>query len=537
MSAHGQFDVAYLTRVLSTVTFVGFRWESPYTPCTGITAVFKQERSHFQGRAAFIAPWCPRMAAAAKALADGKVVPVPDAEFFIQLGLERLRVQILTTTDAPAPIFYLHFPDDGRAFAGTQTPYDTPHMERDTFLFALAAEQVLARFQPAERVSLPFVWAADWQCVPAMTRLHWNRVTCLHLHNLYDTYLGDAARALGYDDAHAFEGRSVLSAGFANADVVATVSRGFAEGIRRELLHTAIFAPHLQAEAWRIQPVENANFMELDPALQQIADALENDLPAGAALLTSSKKAARKKLPPEIQSRIEGKTIIVSMGRAATQKLHCAVVESAERLLQTEWGKSVFLIFATTDSDRDDQIRQAVIAAFAAQHPEAAAACTGRIPFFGDLMRAADLNVMASLWEPFGGAYEGTILPVARAIDGLASQIHAHAPSDLVRAITGPDSAPPTGWLFREALMPSAHADLTSLLTAAVPTTRNATFAGIVDACAATLASAVALHQKSPLEFAGLVRNALHLQRTRTWQNYDRMVDLASMARVGRGLA
>ena len=69
---------------------------------TGITAVFKQERSHFQGRAAFIAPWCPRMASAAKARAEGKVVPVTDAEFFVQLGLERLRVQVLTTTDAAA---------------------------------------------------------------------------------------------------------------------------------------------------------------------------------------------------------------------------------------------------------------------------------------------------------------------------------------------------------------------------------------------------------------------------------------------------
>jgi hypothetical protein len=152
-------------------------------------------------------------------------------------------------------------------------------------------------------------------------------------------------------------------------------------------------------------------------------------------------------------------------------------------------------------------------------------------------MRAADLNVMASLWEPFGGAYEGTVLPVARAIDGLASQIHADGPSELVTAITGPDPAPPTGWLFREPLLPSAHADLTSLLTAAVPTTRNATFAGIVEACADTLASAIRLHQQSPLKFAELVRNALQLQRTRTWQTYDRMVELAAAARAQRKLA
>jgi glycogen synthase len=325
-------------------------------------------------------------------------------------------------------------------------------------------------------------------------------------------------------------------AGFESADVVATVSRGFAEGIRHELLHTAIFAPQLRHAAHRIQAVENANFVEPDAATASLADELAKDLPTGASKLATAKEAARKKLPPEIQKKLGKKTLIVSMGRAATQKLHCAVIEAADRLLQSDLAGSVFFVFASTNGDRDDQVRQDVIAAFAARHPEAAAAYSGRINFFADLMHAADLNVMASLWEPFGGAYEGTVLPVARAIDGLASQIHPRQPSALVAAMASHNSAPPTGWLFREPHLPSAHADLNSLLTSAVPSIRNPTYAGIIAACATTLSEAVKLHQNAPLEFAEIVRNALQLQRSRTWKSYDRMLDLAAAARVARGL-
>lgn len=535
MSTQPKKTPADLTQALYTAAFVGFRWESPFTPCTGITAVFKQERAHFAKQGVFIAPWCPRMAAAQKALADGKVVEVEGAWFEIYLQ-KPVQVKVLMSTDAGAPIFFLHVVGDDRAFAGVQTPYDTPYGKRDCLLFALAAEQILARYQPAGHSSLPFAWAADWQCVPAMMRLHWNRVTCLHLHNLYDEYLGDEARALAYDHAAALEGRSVLSAGFASADVVATVSRGFAEGIRREILHTAIFAPHLQPEAHRIESVENANFVEMDAHVVKLADALSENLEQGAKLLAASKQAAREKLPPELREKVKGKTLIVSMGRSATQKLHCTVVEAAARLLQTRLGASAFFVFASTNGDRDDEVRQDTIAAFAARHPESAAAFSGRIPFFGELMLAADLNVMASLWEPFGGAYEGTVLPVARAIDGLASQIRPFRPTPFVAGTVPQDGGAPTGWLFRELPQPTAEKDLEALLTSAVPSIRNATYAAMIDACSATLASAVELHQNEPLLFAELVRNALGMQRSRSWNSYDRMLELAAAARAQRRL-
>jgi glycogen synthase len=153
-------------------------------------------------------------------------------------------------------------------------------------------------------------------------------------------------------------------------------------------------------------------------------------------------------------------------------------------------------------------------------------------------MQAADLNVMASLWEPFGGAFEGTVLPVGRAVDGLASQIRPYQPSALVRDVAPHDpAAPACGWLFREALQSSAAGDLSALLTSAVPTIRNATYAAMIDACTETLTSAVALHQQQPLAFAELVRNALALQRSRSWASYDRMLELAADAARQRGLS
>ncbi len=526
---------ADLSVLLSTATFIGLRWESPYTPCTGITAVFRQERKHFPG-AVFIAPWCGEMQSAKTAFTNGKVVPVPGADFEIQLGGQHVRVFVLMSADEAAPILYVSIPEDPRAFRGVQTPYDTPHTKRDSLLFALAVDALIGRYLPVGPTS-PFVWAADWQCVPAMARQYPYRATCLHLHNLYDEYLGDLARTEGYDHASELEHRSVLAAGFAMADVVATVSRGFAEGVRREMLHTAIFAPHLQAEAHRIESVENANFTELDAPTLRLADELKKDLVAGARALGEFKTAARAKLPVEIREKLKGRTLVVAMGRAATQKLHCVVVEAAARIAKSPLGKSAFFVFATTDGDRDDQVRQDVIAACAARHPDCVAAYSGRIHFFGELMHAADLNVMSSLWEPFGGAYEGAVLPVGRAIDGLASQIQPHRPSAYVASLTKHDPAvAATGWLFREPQLPSAYMDLNLLLTSAVPSIRNATYAAIADACTEAVSSAITTHQQAPQEFASLVRNALELQRGRTWKTYDRMVELVNAAKAKRGL-
>ncbi len=132
-------------------------------------------------------------------------------------------------------------------------------------------------------------------------------------------------------------------------------------------------------------------------------------------------------------------------------------------------------------------------------------AYSGRIPFFGNLMLAADLTVMASLWEPFGGAFEGIVLPVARAVDGLASQIPAYEPINEAAATSAHwnGGKAPTGWLFREPQQPSAFDDLRSLLASAVPSIHNATYTAMTEACSEAIRSAVGVHQKQPEEIRG----------------------------------
>ena len=54
--------------------FYLLRWETEFTPCTGITAVTRQERRFFGHRGMMIAPWQSRMPAARAALDQGRVV-------------------------------------------------------------------------------------------------------------------------------------------------------------------------------------------------------------------------------------------------------------------------------------------------------------------------------------------------------------------------------------------------------------------------------------------------------------------------------
>ena len=58
--------------------------------------------------------------------------------------------------------------------------------------------------------------------------------------------------------------------------------------------------------------------------------------------------------------------------------------------------------------------------------------CTVRregLNHYDTLMRAADYNAMTSLYEPHGGAFEGSVVPIVRLIDGLARQVNALEPT------------------------------------------------------------------------------------------------------------
>jgi hypothetical protein len=144
--------------VLRGAAFIAPRYETPATPCTGVTAVVCQERAAFT-EGVFVAPWCPLLPAARDARAAGRVVET-GWQFALASGTP---VRVLITTDARrAPVLYLHL--DGH-FAGRCDPYDTPHLHADALAFGLATDALL-RAGGAHAGQM--VWGADWECVPAL---------------------------------------------------------------------------------------------------------------------------------------------------------------------------------------------------------------------------------------------------------------------------------------------------------------------------------------------------------------------------------
>ncbi len=124
---------------------------------------------------------------------------------------------------------------------------------------------------------------------------------------------------------------------------------------------------------------------------------------------------------------------MVSMGRRVAQKQHDLLVESTRMLLRNDPDLPLFVYFATTPGDPGSAARQQRIAELQAEFPRNTAFVDGRISNFEALMQAADYNCMPSLYEPHGGAYEGTVVPIARAVDGLAEQICAWKPRGRAR--------------------------------------------------------------------------------------------------------
>ena len=99
-------------------------WETEFTPCTGITAVVRQERRYFGGRGIMIAPWQSRMPAAKAALDQGRVVDLESPFSIAGPCADGAQVRVLMTRpDELMPLIYL---DVEGAFQGLPTPYDTP---------------------------------------------------------------------------------------------------------------------------------------------------------------------------------------------------------------------------------------------------------------------------------------------------------------------------------------------------------------------------------------------------------------------------
>jgi glycogen synthase len=455
------------------------------------------------------------MAAAKAAIDQGRVV---DSEFSFKISgpcAHGARVQVLITASCEMmPIIFLAIPD---AFQGFPTPYETPNLARDTLLFGAAVAEFLPKVGATAR---QFVWGADWQTVPALTRLRTRHHTVLTVHNEFDAWLALEAAEFGAGLYQPFRAQeTALRVGLKLVDIATTVNRGYARGLRTEPIHTQIMAEHLQDLVWKIVPVENGNFSPLSSEHIELEAVLARDPVYGLRAIEDSQRLARSALPEVMRTRIGDHVLVVAMGRRVAQKLHEVIAEGVRVLLEQHRDLPLFVVFATVSGESGDRPRLERIQYLARDFPDRVLATDGRLEYYDTLLRAADFNAMVSLYEPHGGVFEGTVVPIVRLIDGLARQVNPLEPTGRGIPLSAVWHDPwelPSGLGFREPSTPTEVDDLRALLTGAlVP--NNLTFDAMVSSFAEVLATAVAIRRDRPLVYAQLVQGALRAQMGRDW--------------------
>jgi glycogen synthase len=326
------------------------------------------------------------------------------------------------------------------------------------------------------------------------------------------------------------------------ADVATTVNRGFARGMRTEPLQRFVMARHLQPLLDKVVGINNAAFRPLDQELIELRDLLDRDFLAGRDRLYQLKETHRQRLPDRIARLADGKILVVGMGRRVMQKLHDVLVASLHEILQQDPRFPILAIFATVHGDANSPAVLERIRDLESEFPSNVVCEDGRIDYYPQLMAAADYNCMPSLYEPHGGAYEGTALPIARAVDGLAEQIRGRSPSSAVRAVSDAwhaENDPPTGLLYREELEAEFESSELRVQLEAILQGRpfQPAFDLMRDALTPVLREAIDLRLRQPDQYARMVQAALHKQEVSSWHdNLRQMLELVEKARTARSL-
>jgi len=195
-----------ILKKIAGAQFVMLRYETEFTPCTGITAVTKQERRHF-ANGVVVAPWCPNLKR--KAGDESCRIKGRFRDTGVTLGVHDAACRVLATTDEFAPIVFLEVAGH---FLGRETPYDTPAeppvdslgtLKTDTLYFGLAVEALLRHARPVGS----FVWGADWETVPALFLLRNRHHISLTLHNTFDECIAKEADAFDETFAPVWHGQ------------------------------------------------------------------------------------------------------------------------------------------------------------------------------------------------------------------------------------------------------------------------------------------------------------------------------------------
>ena len=336
--------------------------------------------------------------------------------------------------------------------------------------------------------------------------------------------------------------RTALEIGMEIADVVTTVNRGFAWGMRHEPIQTRVMAGHLQPWMKKVVGVNNAAFSPLSATLKEFRQRYLENPDEGRKELFRSQEEARMRLPAEIGEKAGGKVVVISMGRRVAQKQHNLLIESARQIFTRDKDFPLLIVFSTIHGDDDSPVRLIQMQKLQEEFPANVVVLDGRMPYFGELMRAADYNCMPSLYEPHGGAFEGTVIPIARAIDGLAEQICGFEPKGEAARMNNlwhNQNEVPTGFLFREPLTSTSAKlirELRELLSVRV-SANNELFHSMQNALSGMLVEAVYFRMDNPVHYADMVLAAIEKQENSSWdENRGGMMALIEEARLKRKL-
>ncbi len=525
-----------LREFLAAVSFVSLRFETHLTACAGLAAVQREESRTFPRHGLTLAPWPAETTAAQAALATGAVVPL-DGHFTLALGpgcTRTLRV-LAALLPGEQPILFL---DVEGCFRGRPFVYDTPELGADALVFGLAVEAVLRH---GRLRSDQWIWGADWETAPALLLLQPRHLCALHLHNIFDRWLGDLLPrfTLPAGVAAALERDTVLAATLPRVEVVAGVNRGFCRALTRHPIYTHVLAPHLQPWLGGIVPVENANFGELPAALVDLHVELGLDRHKAGMAYAKRVATTRRALPAGLPKIPFSSALVLVMGRRAVQKGFDVAIAAIRGLLAANPRFSGYFFFATLPGDGHSDRLLAEIRALHAAFPRSVGWSDGRLAGYAELAAAANFILMPSLYEPHGGCFSGTAVPIASG-EGPEAQIagwplRGAAVSQRLwhgeREPSGFAVSPP---LPRDPAVAARH--LRELLDGA-PVAGNPVFGAMVAEFTHAIAAAVELWRDDPPVFAGLVREALGAQQERSWAiNYGGMFSHVAAAQARRGL-
>ncbi|MHA1733076.1 MAG: glycogen/starch synthase [Promethearchaeota archaeon] len=536
-----------------SVLFVAF--ENEFAPCGGLAAVMRNLPRAFarRGRASLVTPFFPEIERCADAhYFQGKIANT-GIRYSVGYGGEDYTVRVLRYSEEldSGRRYDIYFLQSCQFFLAPKNPYvypgDEERLFEDACFFCAAVPPLLGELDPG---SADVINLQDWQTallVETVPRGLDSRFV-LTLHNPYDHALtGEALGKLRNTDPVPLPwSTTVLQYTLPKMAGVSTVSENFARELVDDPLQAEVFAPQLRTglRSKGVVGIDNGNFTGVSfPPLTGAAEIMEykkGKRASFAGLLGT--KAGR-----EMLDRGWGRgdfsdasiPLFLLFGRDDPRQKGFDVAAQAIREVLRSEGED-FARFAFTPIPGPKGLESLYFLKELAEEFEHSVVV---FPFrmgvgYAELQASATYLVMASLYEPFGGATEGYaagVPVVARATGGLVEQVYPLNYADLpererelvdeYHSVGGR----PTGFLFREVPPADIVGDWRSILRAKFLDTCPVgdpieerggleLFRNMVSAAGAAIKQAALLYSEDPGSYAIMVVNGLELLTRFSWE-------------------